>query len=61
MEIEAIMPLVDAAIALLEKAILTIQKAFQKGDITVEQQKELMDRITKLKETNFAFTRPEGT
>jgi hypothetical protein len=62
MPIAALIPLVEAAITfLVDHAIPRIQEAFRSGEVSLEDQQRLKDRINQLKESNFAFTRPEGT
>lgn len=53
-----IMALADAAITLLEKAVPEIEKAFNQGLISVEDQKAQADRLAALRDKHFAFTRP---
>lgn len=44
-----ILALVDGALSLIEKFSPVIKELFQKGDITVEQQKAIKDRIDALR------------
>lgn len=56
-----IMALLDAGITLVEKLAPKVQELFNNGEITAEQQQTIFDRMNKLRESGFAFTRPEGT
>lgn len=49
---------IDGAIALIEKLAPLIQNLAQKGDITVEQQQKLADRMADLDRLDL-FTGPE--
>ncbi len=60
LSIGALLPIADAAFALLEKIIPKITEAFKSGEISKEDQQKLHDRYAKLKESGFAFTRPPG-
>lgn len=55
--IAALLPLVDAALALIEKAVPHIQAAFASGEVSVEEQQKLHDRFEKLKASGFKFDR----
>ncbi len=61
MDPATIIAMADAAVAFLETAVPHIVSLFQKGEITKEQQQALLDKVNKLQENNFAFTRPPGT
>lgn len=55
-----VLALADAALGMIEKLAPHITALFQKGDITAEQQKAVMDRIESIRATGGAFTRPPG-
>ncbi len=57
MEITAIMAMVDAAITFLEQGLPEIQRAVERGEVSVEKQKEISDKYNALKQTGFAFKR----
>lgn len=58
METTAIIAAVDAAITIIEKLAPSLKAAFSKGEISVEDQQVLMDRLNKLR-GKTAFTGPE--
>lgn len=53
-----IIPLLEGALTLIEKMAPVVQQLFQAGEITIEQQKELNDRIKALSASD-AFSGPE--
>lgn len=55
--VAALLPIVDAALLLLEKALPRIKEAAARGEISVEDQQKLADRKKALEAQGFAFTR----
>lgn len=59
--VAAILPVLDAALLLVEKVAPHIKEAFAKGEISKEDQAKLQARIDKIRATGGAFTRPGET
>lgn len=53
-----ILAAIDGALTLIEKLSPLVQQLFQKGDITIEQQKALKDRMANLNNSEL-FSGPE--
>jgi hypothetical protein len=47
------------AILILEKALPAIQEQVKKGQIPVEKQQEVLDKLNKLRSVETGFTGPE--
>lgn len=59
MSAAAIVAAVNAAITVIEALAPAISALFKKGEITVEQQAALSERLNKLRPGGGAFTGPE--
>lgn len=59
--IVAAIPAAIAAIDLITALVPQIEEAIKRGEVSKEDQQKYRDKYNALKDSGFAFTRPEGT
>ncbi len=61
MEVAAMLALFEGALTLVERMKPIVQDWFKRGEVPVEDQKRINEKMEKLRGSGFAFTRPPGS